>query len=172
MRKPRAGVPVHADEWGWSIGFYPGMEPGTWPSGIAATFEAAREAFGAAWSDLQPNITHNAFAEWRQDRDWRAVMAAKRARSEKLDSEIRSTLIRCVCGTTFDSWKPAESYPHRQHIYVARRPMGHTDEAHRRTTLRKSGGGRASSSSSQRASPLSRTAGSISRGSTRPSCSS
>ncbi len=107
----RAGVPVHADEWGWSIGFYPGMEPGTWPSGIAATFEAAREAFEAAWSDLQPNITHNAFAEWRQDRDWRAVMAAKRARSEKLDSEIRSTLICCVCGTTFDSWKPAESYP-------------------------------------------------------------
>ena len=89
----RAGVPVHADQWGWSIGFYPGMEPRTWPSGIAATFEAAREAFEAAWSDLQPNITHNAFAEWRQDRDWRAVMAAKRARSEKLDSEPSEPIV-------------------------------------------------------------------------------
>src|SRR6478735_7950578 len=46
----RAGVPIHADQWGWSIGFYRGMEPGTWRSGIAATFEAAREAFEAAWS--------------------------------------------------------------------------------------------------------------------------
>jgi len=52
----RAGVPVHADQWGWSIGFYPGMEPGTWRSGIAATFEAAREAFETAWSELQPSI--------------------------------------------------------------------------------------------------------------------
>ncbi|MET4315161.1 hypothetical protein BjapCC829_45840 (plasmid) [Bradyrhizobium barranii] len=25
----RAGVPVHADQWGWSVGLYPGMEPGT-----------------------------------------------------------------------------------------------------------------------------------------------
>ncbi|WP_347336473.1 hypothetical protein [Bradyrhizobium japonicum] len=38
----RAGVPVHADQWGWSIGFYPGMEPGTWLSGIAATRSRAR----------------------------------------------------------------------------------------------------------------------------------
>ncbi len=40
----RAGVPVHADQWGWLIGFYPGMEPSTDRSGVAATFEAAREA--------------------------------------------------------------------------------------------------------------------------------
>ncbi|MBR0882935.1 hypothetical protein JQ608_38640 [Bradyrhizobium liaoningense] len=107
----RAGVPVHADQWGWSIGFYPGMEPGTWRSGIAATFEAAREAFETAWSELQPNIPDN--AEWRHDRDWRAEVAAKRTRGEKLDSEIRNTLMRCACGTTFDRWNPAESYPHR-----------------------------------------------------------
>ncbi|AJA62524.1 MULTISPECIES: hypothetical protein [Bradyrhizobium] len=120
----RTGVHVHADQWGWSVGFYPGMEPSTWRSGIAATFEAAREAFETAWSDLQPNITHNAFAEWRQDRDWRAAMAAKRARSEKLDSEIRSTRMRCICGTTFDSWRPAESYQHRAHITAAQAANG------------------------------------------------
>jgi hypothetical protein len=28
--------------------------------------------------------------------------------------------MRCVCGVTFDSYKPAESYDHRLHIYAAR----------------------------------------------------
>jgi hypothetical protein len=68
----RAGVPIHADQWGWSIGFYPGMEPGTWRSGIAATFEAAREAFEAAWSELRLTIPDSAFAESRPDRNRRA----------------------------------------------------------------------------------------------------
>ena len=120
----RAGVPITAGQWGWSCGFYPGLHPGQHRNGTAATFEAAREPFEAAWSDLQPNIPNAAFAEWRDDRDWRAELAAKRARGEKLDSEIRSTLMRCVCGTTFDSWKPAESYPHRQHIYAAQATNG------------------------------------------------
>ncbi|MET4520237.1 hypothetical protein ABIB81_009601 [Bradyrhizobium sp. I1.7.5] len=66
----------------------------------------------------------SAFAEWREDRDWHAAMAAKRARGEKLDSEIRSTLMRCVCGTTFDSWRWAESYPHRAHITAAQATSG------------------------------------------------
>jgi len=57
--------------------------------------------------------------EWRHDRVRRAEMAAKRARGEKLESEIHSSLMRCVCGTMFDSWKPDESYPHRAHIYAA-----------------------------------------------------
>ncbi|MET4235546.1 hypothetical protein ABIA85_008857 [Bradyrhizobium sp. LA6.10] len=100
---PRAGMPVHADQWGWSCGFYPGLEPGQHRYGTAETFEAAREAFEAAWTELLATIPDNAFAEWRHDRDWRAEVAAKRARGEKLDSEIRSTLMRCVCGTTFDS---------------------------------------------------------------------
>ena len=115
---------MHADQWEWSVGLYPGMEPGTWRSGIAAIFEAAREAFEAAWSELRLTIPDAAFAEWRQDRNWRAEVAAKRARGEKLDSEIRSTLMRCVCGTTFDSWRSAESYQHRAHITAAQVTSG------------------------------------------------
>ncbi|MET4175479.1 hypothetical protein ABIB99_006594 [Bradyrhizobium sp. LA6.1] len=65
-------MPVHADQWGWSIGFYPGMEPDTGRRGIAATFEAAREAFEAAWSELRLTIPDSAFAESRPDRNWRA----------------------------------------------------------------------------------------------------
>lgn len=98
--------------------------PGTGRRGIAAIFEAAREAFETAWSELEPSIPDNAFAEWRRDRGRRAAVAAKLARGEKLDSEFRSTLMRCVCGITFDSWKPAESYQHRAHITAARAVNG------------------------------------------------
>ncbi|MGY4445897.1 hypothetical protein ACVWZR_000554, partial [Bradyrhizobium sp. i1.3.1] len=61
----RAGVPIHADQWHWSVGFYPGMDPGTGRRGIAATFEAACEAFEAPWTELLPTIRERAFAEWR-----------------------------------------------------------------------------------------------------------
>ncbi|MCD9898083.1 hypothetical protein LUG63_44500 [Bradyrhizobium japonicum] len=53
-----------------------------------------------------------------------AEMKARRARGEKLDSETRSTLMRCVCGTTFDSRNPAESYQHRAHITAAQTANG------------------------------------------------
>ncbi|MDI3560224.1 hypothetical protein [Bradyrhizobium sp. Arg816] len=51
-------------------------------------------------------------------------MKAKRARGEKLDSEIPSTLRRCVCGDVFDEWKPAESYPHCAHITAGQAANG------------------------------------------------
>lgn len=44
---------------------------------------------------------------------------AKRARGQKLDSEIPSSLMRCICGITFDGQKPTEAYDHRRHIYAA-----------------------------------------------------
>ena len=34
-------------------------------------------------------------------------------RGEKLPSQIPSSLMLCVCGTTFDSHKPDDSYRHR-----------------------------------------------------------
>lgn len=92
----RAGVPVHADQWTWLVGSYPGMEPGTRRHGTP----------------------DSAFAEWRHDRDRRAEMKARRARGEKLDSETRSTLMRCACGTVFNSWNPTEGQLHRPHIYA------------------------------------------------------
>jgi hypothetical protein len=51
-------------------------------------------------------------------------MKARGARGEKLGREIPSTLRRCVCGDVFDEWKPAESYPHRAHIYAAQATDG------------------------------------------------
>jgi hypothetical protein len=45
-------------------------------------------------------------------------MNAVRARGEKLPSQVSSSMMRCVCGARFDSWKPAESHDHRGHIYA------------------------------------------------------
>ncbi|WLB58164.1 hypothetical protein [Bradyrhizobium japonicum] len=115
----RAGVPVHADQWGWSIGFYPGMEPGSRRMGIAATSKPrVRLSSPHDPSCGSPSQTPPS-PNGAKTRDWRTEVAAKRARGQKLNSEIRSTLMRYVCGTTFDSWKPAESYRHRAHITAA-----------------------------------------------------
>jgi hypothetical protein len=45
----RSGNPTETDQWGWRCGFYPGSNPGECKSGTAASFDAARSAFEAAW---------------------------------------------------------------------------------------------------------------------------
>jgi hypothetical protein len=115
----RAGVPVEVDQWGWSLGFYPDLEPGQRRSGTASTFDQARAGFEAAWADLLPEIPAGAFDEYRRDHEHRAEIRAIHARGERLPSEMPSSLMRCVCGVTFDSHRPAESYDHRLHIYAA-----------------------------------------------------
>jgi hypothetical protein len=114
----RAGVPVNVDQWGWSCGFYPGLHPGQHRSGSAETFAAARAGFEAAWKALLPKIPEGAFDEYRRDRARRAEIAAVHARREKLLTELPNSLMRCICGVTFDSHKSAESYDHRRHIYA------------------------------------------------------
>jgi hypothetical protein len=120
----RSGVPVHVDQWGWSCGFSPGLNPGQHHDGSAATFERARAAFEEAWRKLLPKIPEGAFAEYRRDRAWRAEVAAARERGEKLPSEVPISMMRCVCGVKFDSHRPDESLPHRRHIYAAQSSDG------------------------------------------------
>jgi hypothetical protein len=86
-------------------------------SARSASAPASRST--ADWKALFPKIPNDAFEEYRHDRESRAEMNAIRARGEKLPSEIFSTIMRCVCGVHFDSWKPDESYGHRAHIYAA-----------------------------------------------------
>ena len=112
----RAGVPVDADQWGWSLGFYPGLEQRR--SGSSQTFDQARTDFEAAWADLLPKILADAFEQYRRDGERRAEIRAIHARGERLPSETPSSLMRCDCGLTFDSHRPAESYDHRLHIYA------------------------------------------------------
>jgi hypothetical protein len=40
-------------------------------------------------------------------------------RGEKMPTQFPSSLMRCACGVRFDSHKPDESGPHREHIYAA-----------------------------------------------------
>ena len=115
----RAGVPVDVDQWHWSCGFCPGLHPGQHRYGTAVNFEEARAGFEADWDHLLPKIPEGAFEEYRDDRQARAEMRAIRARGEKLRSEVFSSMMHCVCGVQFDSWKPEESYDHRGHIYAA-----------------------------------------------------
>jgi len=115
----RAGVPIHADQWAWQCGFYPGLHPGQHQNGTAKSFEQGRTAFEEAWRKLLPRIPPSAFDEYRHDREARAEIAAKRERGEKLPSELPSSIMRCVCGVKFDSHRPEESLPHRRHIYAA-----------------------------------------------------
>jgi hypothetical protein len=79
----------------------------------------ARVGFEADWSDLLPGIPAGAFEEWRHQRDFTEEKYASWARGERQPSKIPTSMMRCVCGVQFDSWKPAESYDHRRHIYAA-----------------------------------------------------
>src|ERR1700757_609707 len=68
----RAGVPNSAPQWGWSCGFYPGIDPGDHRSGFAKTSDGARAAFQAAWTKLAPSLSEADYEAWRRQRDWSA----------------------------------------------------------------------------------------------------
>ena len=73
----RAGIPADVDQWGWSCGFYPGLEPGEHQSGSAPTFETARADFEAAWQRLLPNLSDYDFAKyWRNlaFHEWKSMI--------------------------------------------------------------------------------------------------
>jgi hypothetical protein len=73
----RSGAPPSSDQWQWCCGFYPGSNPGDDRHGTAATFEAARAAFEAAWRDYLPKRSDDDFEEWRQDAAWHAAKYAR-----------------------------------------------------------------------------------------------
>jgi hypothetical protein len=94
-------------------------------SGPASLRDDGNVRRGARWlrgglESTVAKVPDSAFEEYRHDRESRAEIRAIRARAEKLLSEIFSSMMRCVCGVQFDSWKPAESYYHCGHIYAAR----------------------------------------------------
>lgn len=127
----RAGVPVDVDQWQWTCGFYPGLEPGQHRHGIARTFAEARAGYEADWNHLLPQIPEGAFDEWRRDYECRAELKAKRERGERLDSEIPSSVMLCACGIRFDSHVLGENLIHLPHIYAAQAKGRSVDEVRR-----------------------------------------
>jgi hypothetical protein len=77
-------IPNAEPKWQWLCGFYPGSEPGEQRGGTEATFDEAREAFGAAWRVLSATRTEANYQTWRDQRDWTARKYAMRDRGKQV----------------------------------------------------------------------------------------
>lgn len=91
-----AGVPTHGDQWGWSIGFYPGMLR-QW-GGSAASFGDARSAFENAWSAVEPTLSVENYEEWRRHRDWTTWKDRMWKEGCPLPTQSKEGTSRCFCG--------------------------------------------------------------------------
>jgi hypothetical protein len=118
----QSSLPTHAKQWRWDCGFYPLSHRGRSRTGYASTFDQARAGFEAAWKDDLPQCTEADFIEHRRQRDFTAQNYAMRDRGERMPTQVPNSMMRCPCGMRFDSHKPDESYPHRQHIYAINNP--------------------------------------------------
>ncbi|MCP1968282.1 hypothetical protein AB7M49_005936 [Bradyrhizobium elkanii] len=85
--------------------------------------------------ELLPTLTEEHFQTWRDQRDWIARKRAMWARGEKLPSERPSSLMRCSCGATFDSHRPAESQIHTLTSTLRKDTMEFDNEDERRPPL-------------------------------------
>jgi hypothetical protein len=98
----RSGCPVDVDQWSWSCGFYPGMEPGQHQDGTAVDFEHARADFEAAWLRILPTLTEADFQEWRDERDSTAWKYAMWDAGMRMPTQNPSGRSRCFCGAEID----------------------------------------------------------------------
>ena len=73
----QSGLPVHAKQWRWDIGFYPASHRGHNRSGYAASFDEARAGLEAAWKAYLPKCTKADFNEFRRQRAWTARNAMR-----------------------------------------------------------------------------------------------
>jgi hypothetical protein len=94
----RAGVPVDVDQWGWSLGFYPGTEPCQQQSGTARSFKSARAAFRMAWRVTLPSLSEASFQRWREQRDWTAWKYQMWDHGRRMPTQNPNGRSRCFCG--------------------------------------------------------------------------
>jgi hypothetical protein len=108
----RGGVPVTASQWGRSVGFYPGCEPGQHRSGVAESFEVARAGFEADWHQLLSQLSETAFDECRRSRAFHAWKDRMWASGCRLPTQERSGRSCCFCGASI-------SVACDEHIYAS-----------------------------------------------------
>lgn len=94
----RSGAPNSAPQWGWSCGFYPGIDPGEHRTGIAETFDGARAGFQAAWGELAAACTETNYEAWRRQRDWSIWKEQMHALKLQLPTQRPEGIARCFCG--------------------------------------------------------------------------
>jgi hypothetical protein len=125
----RSGNPPGTDRWRWSCGFYPGSHPGEQRDGTAQNFQAARDAFGAAWRDYLPLRTEADFDEWRSHAAWTAEKYRRFDGGLKLDppnwgpGKPCKQFMKCPCGVIFNMVAPAGVQIHVPHITAAERAV-------------------------------------------------
>lgn len=90
----RSGVPVDADQWGWSAG----IKSGELETGTAETFEAARRGFQEAWERLRPTVTPKMLDEWRRYTAFHAWMQKMKSSGLRLPTQNETGRARCFCG--------------------------------------------------------------------------
>lgn len=96
------GVPVHVDQWGWSVAFYPLDHRGKSCGSTAATFDLARAGFEAAWKAYLPLSTEDDFAGHRQQRAWIGWKYAMHDAGLPLPTQMSNGRARCFCGVAID----------------------------------------------------------------------
>jgi hypothetical protein len=99
----RAGVPVTADPWQWSCGFYPGLAPGQRRGGIAPTFAEARDGFERDWADLLPEIPEGAFDANRYSVAFTAWKYRMFDTGCRMPTQTKSDVSKCFCGVEITS---------------------------------------------------------------------
>jgi len=121
----RSGVANTAEPREWHCGFYPGSEPGEQRYGRAASFEAARAAFEAAWREYLPRRSEADFQAWRDQEAWTERKYALWDAGKKLEppsygpGKPAHTFRKCPCGEIFDMHGPEEVLKHVPHITAA-----------------------------------------------------
>ncbi|MCK1577761.1 hypothetical protein [Bradyrhizobium sp. 174] len=114
----RAGIPKEVDQWGWSLGFYPGTDVGQDSHGVGASFEECRAAFEAAWLKLKPTLDEAAYERWRYQRDATAWKRRMWDKSLPMPTQTKGGLARCFCGADITN----DNVP--DHIRTAHRGFG------------------------------------------------
>jgi hypothetical protein len=98
----QSGLPAHARQWRWDVGFYPIDHRGRTRSGYAASFEQARAGFEAAWKEYLPRCTEADFTDHRRQRAFTAWKYAMHDAGLRLPTQFTSGRARCFCGAAID----------------------------------------------------------------------
>ena len=99
----RSGVPIHVDQWQWTVAPYPASHRGIRAGGTAGGFAEAREAFERAWREIEPRVTDADRLEQRRERaytEWKYRMWESGC---KLPTQAASGRSQCYCGAEIDN---------------------------------------------------------------------
>ena len=99
----RAGVPIHADQWQWTVAVYPASLRGIRDAGIAPEFQTARAAFDQAWREIEPQIIEADRLEHRRARAHTAWKYRMWEAGCKLPTQVASGQSQCYCGAELDN---------------------------------------------------------------------